>query len=78
LGLIQALETRKAVKPSGFFGQIPYSTEQGIIFEEQGIFSTITGKFHPRNRESLLAGVGLNEDYPGAVETTNESGRIKY
>jgi hypothetical protein len=30
---------------SRVFGEIPYSTEQGIILEEQGIFFNVTGNF---------------------------------
>ena len=62
---------------SRVFDQIPYSTDQGIILEDQGIFFDVTGN-SIRRRGKPLTGIALNEGYPQAVETTNESRRIKY
>jgi hypothetical protein len=67
----------KASSSVGFSLKFPTQPNRELFWRNREFFRR-NREFDPQNRESLFSGIALNEGYPQAIETTNESARIKY
>ena len=56
LGVLRPSYSRKNLVFAGVFAEIPYSTEQGLFFDEQGIFRR-NKEFSANNRESCVRSI---------------------
>jgi hypothetical protein len=68
---------QKKARPLSGFRRNSLLNRTGNYFGGTRNFFDVTGNSIPR-RGKPLTGIALNEGYPPAVETTNESRRIKY